>query len=192
MKKIAVLLAALIALCTCACTMVVPGGQNTDLFGDMSTKTPFFTEEPTPAPTAVNENLVYFDTTDINGSRIALDQFAGSKVIMINFFETWCPPCMGELPDLQATYVNYKNSGLVILGVYSSSSLKEVLSTVQSVGMTYPVFEVTENLSQYQTQYVPTTVFFNSDGELLTDEPVIGSMNGEQWDELISSLLENN
>ena len=189
MKKIAVLLAALIALCTCACTMVVPGGQNTDLFGDMSTKTPFFTEEPTPAPTAVNENLVYFDTTDINGSRIALDQFAGSKVIMINFFETWCPPCMGELPDLETLYERYKGEGLVILGVYSSSDTQSVRSSVESIGITYPVFPVTESLVKLQTEYVPTTVFINSAGELLSDEPSIGSRDLSGWESVILPLL---
>ena len=185
-KAFIMILAALTALCA-GCS--APGWEPEQTPAPAVTAPPEATEAPADTGAA---GILGLDTTDIFGKPISFSDIKDAKIIMVNFWETWCPPCMGELPDLQATYVNYKNSGLVILGVYSSSSLKEVLSTVQSVGMTYPVFEVTENLSQYQTQYVPTTVFFNSDGELLTDEPVIGSMNGEQWDELISSLLENN
>ena len=184
-KAFIMILAALLALCAgCSAPKNEPE----------ATPAPAVTAEPevTEAPDAPKaEGILGLETTDVFGDRVAFSELTGYKVIMVNFWETWCPPCMGELPDLEAAYEKYKDSGFIILGVYSSSSLKEVLTTVKSIGTTYPVLAVTEALEQYQTQYVPTTVFFNSEGELLTDEPVIGSMDGEQWDQLISSLLEN-
>lgn len=161
-------------------------------------KAPSAAPQETPAPeTAVPEatvspdgsEVLRFETVDVNGEPVSFADFADKKLIMVNLWETWCPPCMGELPDLEALYEKYRGEGFVILGVYSQSELSEVKSTVESLGIQYPVFEATSDFSRYRTQYVPTTVFVNAAGELMTDEPYIGSMTAAQWEQIITGLL---
>ena len=198
MKRIAIILAALLMLFTCACTMRIPGSQGSggqvfDPFAQAErTAAPVFASEaPAPTESPLPEGMVTFSGVDVNGDPISLADFASAKVIMINFFETWCPPCMGELPDLETIYEQYKDRGLVILGVYSSSDNASILSTISSIGITYPVLPCTPTLAELQTEYVPTTVFINARGEKLLDEPCIGSRDLAGWESVILPLLQN-
>ncbi len=148
--------------------------------------TPMGTSSPTSEPV-----LLDFSTEDIDGKPIKFSDFSDRKVIMVNFWETWCPPCMSELPELERLYEKYREEGFVILGVCSNSEPDTIRSTMLQMGMTYPVFMSVDSLSRYQTQYVPTTVFVNGLGELLHDEPYIGAMSGEAWEEIITGYLGN-
>lgn len=130
-----------------------------------------------------------FETVDINGDPISMSMLSEKKLVMVNFWEPWCGPCVGELPALQKLYEKYSDRGFVILGVYGSSEESEARTTAESIGITYPVFFVTEEFQKYQTRYVPTTVFFNGNGDLLTDEPYVGSKSESEWEDLILSFL---
>lgn len=130
-----------------------------------------------------------FTAEDIRNGAFAFSDLADRKVIMINFFETWCNPCMRELPDLEKLYEQYKDEGFVIIGVFGSSDEAEVLSVVNSMGISYPVVKDVKELSKYRTDYVPTTVFLNGSGELLSDEAEVGAKSFSDWEELIISFL---
>ncbi|MBO4563202.1 MAG: TlpA family protein disulfide reductase [Clostridia bacterium] len=130
-----------------------------------------------------------FSTTDVNGDPIAFTDFSDKKVIMINFWETWCGPCVNELPDLQKIYEKYEGEGLVIIGVYSSSNKADVTSLVNKVGITYPIMECVSSLEGFRTEYVPTTVFFDGAGNFI-GSTLVGSRSFEAWDGVVSSLLE--
>ena len=56
-----------------------------------------------------------FTLTDLSGKTWHLQDLRG-KVVLVNFWATWCPPCSKEMPDLQALYDKYKESGLVVPG----------------------------------------------------------------------------
>ena len=58
-----------------------------------------------------------FSLQDINGKRVHLSDFLGDKVILVNFWATWCGPCAGELPHLQRIYQEHRDEGLVVLAV---------------------------------------------------------------------------
>lgn len=142
-----------------------------------------------PTPTQTEEERFSFRTTDVNGSPIAFSDFSDKKVIMVNFWETWCPPCMGEIPELVELYEKYKDEGFLLLGVFSNSEEPTVRSTVMQYGISYPVLAATEDFTPYQTEYVPTTVFFNGSGEQLGGKPYIGALSGEDWEAIITGFL---
>ena len=105
---------------------------------------------------------------------------------MVNFFEPWCPPCIGELPELEALYEDYRDKGFQILGVYSTEEgTEEVLA---KAGVSYPVLRYTEAFDVFQTGYVPTTVFFNAAGELV-GETVVGSRSYAEWETIVKELM---
>ncbi|MGN0325910.1 MAG: redoxin domain-containing protein [Lachnospiraceae bacterium] len=149
-------------------------------------------EVPAEEHSADNINQLNFSTTDINGASISFADIKGSSLIMVNFWEPWCGPCVGEMPELEKLYQNYKEQGLLILGVfYSTDYMDDARYVMDYAQITYPVVIGNNDFLPYVTEYVPTTVFFDSEGNLLNSEPVIGSRSYDDWEQEILKYLNN-
>ena len=148
------------------------------------------TTVPTTAPTTKRTGETFtFTTTDMDGNAVASADFAGAKVVMVNMWEPWCGPCVGEMPDLQKLYTKYQGQGLVILGV-TTSPATDVNSTVTRLGITYPIVSGNAQFNRFDTGYVPTTVFLDGEGHILSEEPYIGSKSGAEWERIILTYLQ--
>lgn len=132
-----------------------------------------------------------FLATDLDGNIVRFSDYADAKVLMINFWEPWCQPCLSEMPDLESLWSQYKDDGLVILGVFTSTGMEEDIRAVQAkYSISYPLLRgEDERLLALQTDYVPTTVFVNTDGRILTQEPIIGARSLEEYEALIKEYL---
>ena len=75
--------------------------------------------DPEDETEAVTGDKVIFSTIDRDGNSYDESVFSGNELTLINFWEPWCGPCVGEIPDLQELYEEYKDDGLLIIGVYS-------------------------------------------------------------------------
>jgi thiol-disulfide isomerase/thioredoxin len=75
---------------------------------------------------------------DLAGQPIALHQVAG-KVVLVNFWATWCAPCMAELPALEQLYQRLHDQGFTIVGIAVDDTLENIKEAVQKNGITYPV-----------------------------------------------------
>ncbi|MHB8620376.1 MAG: TlpA disulfide reductase family protein, partial [Chloroflexota bacterium] len=73
----------------------------------------------------------------LQGGQVRLSRLRG-KVVVLNFWATWCPPCRTEMPDLQAVYRQHWAAGLVILGVDLGEDPATVQAFVRHIGVTYP------------------------------------------------------
>lgn len=136
------------------------------------------------APAAYNG--IEFSTTDRDGKAWDQSIFADYDLVMINFFEPWCGPCVGEMPELERLYQDYKDRGVLLIGVYSTEDgVEDVLA---QTGVSYPILKYCPDFDRFQTGYVPTTVFVNSAGELV-GETQIGSNDYAGWAALLDSLL---
>lgn len=107
----------------------------------------------------------------LTGDQVALSELRG-KVVVVNFWATWCLPCRVETPALEKAYEQYKDSGLVILGVNltNQDSISEVEAFVQEFALTYPVLLDRDGAVSYlyQIQGLPTTFFINREGIIRT------------------------
>ncbi len=134
-----------------------------------------------------------FTTTDRDGNTWDESVFAGYALTMINFWEPWCGPCVREMPDLQKLQENYADRGLLILGVYSTDGMEaDVDSVLKSSGVTYPILHYTEAFERFESGYVPTTIFVDREGNVLSGsegELYIGSNSYEAWAEIVEGLL---
>lgn len=139
-----------------------------------------------------NESAKFsFSTTDINGKEVSIEDFSDAKLIMVNFWEPWCGPCVGEMPDLEKIYEEYKSEGLVILGVFSTLDMEaEAREVLNSCGTTYPILKFEDSMTPFITEYVPTTIFVDSDGNVLTDEPIVGGNSYDDWKEYIDEYMD--
>src|SRR4029453_344958 len=79
-----------------------------------------------------------FTVKDIDGKDVRLSQYKG-KVVLVNFWATWCKPCRIEIPTLSALYRDYKVEGLVGLGVSVDSEVSAVKPFARVMKMNYPV-----------------------------------------------------
>jgi len=108
-----------------------------------------------------------FSLTDLTGTKWTLKDLRG-KVVIVNFWATWCPPCRKEMPDLDVLYKRFRDKGLVILALSDETAevVKPFLATEQRVS--YPVLldperKVTE---LFRVQGIPKTFIYDREGKL--------------------------
>lgn len=148
-----------------------------------------------------NEALLSFELTDLEGNEVVVgDYITGNTVTMINYWGTFCGPCINEMPELAELEKEYKDKGFEILGMtcdvydgaggYDEDILLDAIDIVEDTGVEYPVFVATPELLDYALlEAYPTTVFVDSEGNLLMS-PIVGSHTKEEWEEYIAQAFE--
>ncbi len=113
-----------------------------------------------------------FTLRSLDGERFTLSSLQG-KVVLLNFWATWCPPCRREIPDLNRIYDTYKDRGVVILGVsWDELSNEQIKTFVKNYKVAYPILYGTQSeLSQVGKAYawegyLPTTYLIDRKGHL--------------------------
>jgi len=121
---------------------------------------------PTPTPGIKVGNLAPdFQLHNLEGKPVSLSDFRGKSVIL-NFWATWCGPCVFEMPYLQQVYEEYSANGLVLLAVNIDASSSKVTKFLQGHNLSLPVLlDTKQNVARrYNTRYIPTTFFIDKDG----------------------------
>ena len=110
-----------------------------------------------------------FTLNDLNGNAWTLKSLRG-KVVLVNFWATWCPPCRKEIPDLELLYNRFKDKGLVVLGI-SDEAASKVTAFVGSHTMTYPVLldPGRKVNKQLEVEGIPRTLLYNRNGRLAAE-----------------------
>ncbi|MCC7450203.1 MAG: TlpA family protein disulfide reductase [Anaerolineae bacterium] len=124
-------------------------------------------DSPQGAPIAPEVGAVAppLEAIDLHGKLVSLAALRGTPVV-INFWATWCGPCITEMPLIQAAYAQYRAQGLRIIGVDSNETPAEVLNWQAHFDLTYDlVIDQDSRLaSAYRVRGLPSTYFIGRDG----------------------------
>ncbi len=152
--------------------------------------TTFAQDRETSTLVKVGEQAPSFSYNDENGKSQMIEDLKG-KVIMINFFATWCGPCLKELPHVQTDIYNkYKNNPnfkLLVLG--REHSKEEVEKFKRQKGYTFPILADPERkvYSKFATGFIPRNFIIDKNGKIIYSS--IG-FNDKDFDELKKILSE--
>lgn len=113
-----------------------------------------FAEREYPEP-----EKTYASLDDIN--------LADYKLILVNYWEPWCGWCLEEMPDFEKLWQEYKDKGLLIVGMYHDAEDAE--EAIEKTGITYPTINYDES-SEYTQDGVPVSLFYDSEGNVLPAE----------------------
>ena len=130
-----------------------------------------------------------FILKDLSQKKVRLTDFKG-KVVILNFFATWCPPCRAEIPELNKLYRLNKEKGLVVLGISLDMDVppQSLTTFVKDMKITYPVLMGTPDLAEkYQVNGVPTTILINREGKASTRYD--GLVPASRFEKDLSNLL---
>ena len=130
-----------------------------------------------------------FTSADIHGNSVDESVFSSAKVVLLNFWEPWCPWCTKEMPDLEALYKKYREDGLVILGIYDRAPAGSSPDTALEMGITYPLIRDSEGFAQFNVNNWPTSFFLDGEGNMLSPFPVKGYQSLEDWETVILGYL---
>lgn len=126
---------------------------------------------------------------DINGRTLHLASYRG-KVVLLNFWATWCPPCRVEIPDLIKLQHEYKGRGLQVIGVtYPPQTRAEVLRFARQFRINYPVALGSKKNKTlfYPGGTLPITVIIDREG--MVRDVIEGVLYADEFDARVKPLL---
>jgi len=132
-----------------------------------------------------------FSMQDVHGQLRHIDEWDG-QVIAINFWATWCAPCLKEIPEFVHLQEKYSGQGLQFIGI-ALQKPEEVLGFIEETGMNYPVMagemEVVDLARLYGNELgaLPYTVIIDKEGVVAFVK--LGQLSGEEAEKVITRLL---
>lgn len=133
-----------------------------------------------------------FTIKGLDGQDVSLSDYQG-KVVVINFWATWCPPCVREIPRLVRVAERYDDAGLVMLGINTTfqDDVPRVRQFVQDQAISYPVLLDVDGAAsdRYPSRLMPTTYLIGRDGKIIHTK--VGEVDEATLAELVESALQH-
>jgi peroxiredoxin len=135
-----------------------------------------------------------FTLKNLDGKEINLEDYRG-KVVLLNFWATWCEPCLEEMPSMQKTYNKFKNKGFVVLAVSidRKSREKDVRTFAKNLNLSFPILLDSDHnvLNKYFNNTLPTSYLINFKGKLKGFISGARDWENDDASALINNLLQN-
>lgn len=126
---------------------------------------------------------------NLQHQRVSLDKFKG-KVVLLNFWATWCPPCRAEMPDFVKWQREYGGKGLQVIGItYPPTDLREVRRFTRSIRVNYPILLGTQKTKALfdSSDTMPVTIIVGRDGKVI--DRIEGIILAEEFEKKVNPLL---
>jgi len=132
-----------------------------------------------------------FLVKDINGNSLSLDRFK-DRIVLIDFWATWCPPCVDEMPTIVKTYTKYHDRGFEIIGINLDYDENKFLRFMKDNGMTWSQYfdgkgGQNKLAQKYSIDSIPATFLVGKDGKIIAKN-LRGSALEEAVKEAVAKL----
>jgi len=139
-------------------------------------------------PPLVGGPVPQFELETLNGKLANISDYRG-KVVLLNFWATWCKPCKEEMPEIQAAYDAYRDQGFVVLAINFGEKREKAEKLVKEMGLTFPILldwnvEVAE---QHRVVSLPVTFFVDAKG-IIKEQVFGGTLTKDQIGEAFLRL----
>lgn len=148
-------------------------------------------EEKMVGNPVLNQPAQEFAMSDLDGKLRNITEWKG-KVVLLNFWATWCPPCLREIPDFIDLQTQYKQSGFQILGV-AMDNLEAVKTFTEQMEINYPVFPGDAEVIGLARRYgnkagaLPYSVFIDREG--VVTHTIMGELDKIKAEKILKSLI---
>jgi thiol-disulfide isomerase/thioredoxin len=142
---------------------------------------PFEQQKP-----AVGETAPVISVADLSGKMLRLADYRG-KVILLNFWASWCPPCKDEMPGFQKVYLEYEDKGFVVIGV----AINEITTAdIKALGLLFPVVTANDRVKRDYGDIAnpPVSFLVGRDGRIL--KKVKGVYSGDELRKDVQQALK--
>jgi len=138
-----------------------------------------------------NSDVLHVAVTASDGSRILLKRYAGHP-LWVNFFATWCPPCLIELPDIERRYLLNKEKDLIVIGIDQQEDAATVAKFVQTQHLTFPIVTDTDGsvAESFHLKTLPSSIFIDANG--IVRENHSGQIMPDDMDLALAKILNEN
>ena len=129
-----------------------------------------------------------FETEYLNGTKVSLHELRGKPVIL-NFWASWCPPCVKEMPRLEEFHQKYKND-ILIIGINLGEKNKTIENFLRRVNVTFPIVKDKDKSIEksYNILIRPSTFFIDKNGVIVDKR--LGEISKEELEERSQKLLK--
>jgi thiol-disulfide isomerase/thioredoxin len=126
----------------------------------------------------------------LDGKAVKLSEFKG-KVIFMNLWATWCPPCVAEMPGIQQLYNKVDTSKVEFVMISLDENVEKARKFIKRKQYTFPVYQLTGNLPEvYSTASIPTTFVIAPDGRIVIREEGMAQYDDERFIQFLRKLSE--
>jgi len=137
----------------------------------------------------IDYNSTNWQLTDINGNSTNFKSLKG-KVIFLNFWATWCPPCIGEMPQIQELYDKFKNNENVVFLLVSNEDLSKIKTFINNKEYSFPVYSSRYKAPEiFASKSIPTTFLIDKNGVIKIKETGAKNWGGEKMEQIIIDLI---
>ena len=139
--------------------------------------------------TQIGKKVPAWELIDLNGKPVQSEKYKG-KVIILNFWATWCPPCRAEMPDFMKLHAAYKDKGVTFLGISLDQGLGPVKRYVRTEKVNYPILmgnsKMVDDYGNFSA--IPQTFVIDAEGRI--NKQFMGLVKFEKLEKVIQSLID--
>jgi thiol-disulfide isomerase/thioredoxin len=130
-----------------------------------------------------------WNLSDIQGNAVDFNEFKG-KVVLVNFWATWCPPCVAEMPSYQDLYNDYKDKMTFVF--LASDDHVKVKKFLTDKNYKLPIYFQTSKVPQeLRSSSLPTTFIIDKNGRIVVDKTGAADWNSGKVREMLDKLISN-
>lgn len=156
--------------------------------GAMNPDVEQITESSETTEVAVTKADFNINLVNSKGEKVSMEQFRG-KVIFINFWATWCPPCIAEMPGINDMYNDIDKDKIEVLMVSFDQKFEKAIQYKNSNAFDFEIYAPTTALPQmYDSQSIPTTFIVDSNGDLAFVHKGMADYNRTDFKDFLKTL----